>query len=37
MKNSVIHIESHLVQDSSSNLDSENYINEESPKNEKKI
>jgi hypothetical protein len=37
MKNTVIHIESHLVQDSSTNLESENYNNEESSKNEKKI
>ena len=36
MKNAVIHIESHLVQDSSTNLESENYNNEESSKNEKK-
>ena len=37
MKNTVIHIESHLVQESTSDLNSENYNKENSEKNEKKI
>ena len=32
MKNTVIHIESHIVQDSSTNLESENYNNEKKKK-----